>query len=74
MEIASLVSASTATAENLCEEHLHTTIDKGVNLDDKHSYQLVSGYNLDIMWCPVPLAIMSRLFLCIDGVIGLEGV
>ena len=49
MEIASLVSASMATAENLCEEHLHTTIDKGVNLDDKHSYQLVSGYNLDIM-------------------------
>ena len=63
MEIASLVSASRAMAENLCEEHLVqpclrtnqedisllTTIDKGVNLDDKHSYQLVSGYNLDII-------------------------
>ena len=49
MEIASLASATRAMAENLCEEHLHTTIYKGVNLDDKHSYQLVSGYNLDIM-------------------------
>ena len=26
---------------------LQSPIDKGVNLDDKHSYQLASGYNLE---------------------------
>ena len=33
---------------------LQSPIDKGVNLDDKHSYQLASGYNLEHMdWCDV---------------------
>ena len=38
---------------------LLTTIDKGVNLDDKHSYQLASGYNLEPSSC-------KRLFLWVS--------
>ena len=43
---------------------LQSPIDKGVNLDDKHSYQLASGYNLEHMgWCDVLGSYMSILIV-----------